>query len=78
MQIEDFIQSLEQEVRIQEIPSKTPDKSNARLTLEKLLQEILLEQMDELWNETYNALSGEPSKQEIINTLITKLYDSNN
>ena len=78
VQIEDFIQSLEQEVRIQEIPSKTPDKSNARLTLEKLLQEILLEQMDELWNETYNALSGEPSKQEIINTLITKLYDSNN
>lgn len=78
VQIEDFILSLEQENRIQEISTKTPDRSNARLTLEKILQEILLERIDNLWSDSYNAFSNEPLKQEIINILITKLYGPNN
>lgn len=64
--------------RIQQVPTQTQDRSLAKLSIEKILEIILVERIEELWDAWYNALSNDPLKQEIINTLITKLYDSNN
>lgn len=75
---ESIIEKILSDPRIQEIPNQTQDLSNAKLSIEKITEDILVGSIDEIWDYRFNQLMEEPLKQEMINTLITKLYDPSN